>query len=168
MSDSTTEESATAEAAAVLAALRNIGAGIDGYRRAVAATTDMATVDLVAIGLLRRSGPLRAGRIGERTGLTPGSVTALLNRLEGRGYLSRARSDHDRRGVQVSLTPAGRKLGDALVANLLPALAAVVDDIGAAEYVAVLNVLDRIASALVAVAADPRLGEHFGNLDGER
>jgi DNA-binding MarR family transcriptional regulator len=151
----------TVEAVAVLAALRDIGAGIDSYRQAMAVQAGLVTADLIAIGLLHQDEPLRAGQIGERTGLTPGSVTALLNRLESRGYLTRVRPDHNRRSLQVSLTPAGRTLGDALVANLLPALSAIVEDIGPSECAAVLGVLERITTALTTIAAYPGLGEEF-------
>ena len=152
---------ATAEATAVLAALREVGSGIDGYRRAVASRLGLATADVVTIGLLHREEPLRAGQIGERTGLTPGSVTALLYRLEDRGYLTRTRADHDRRGLDVHLTPAGRALGDELVAVLLPPLASIVEDLGSDGCAALVGVLEKIATALVVVTADYRLSERF-------
>lgn len=50
-------------------------------------------------------GPLTPSEIGERTGLTSGAVTALVDRLESRGYVLREKSEHDRRSVRVSITP---------------------------------------------------------------
>jgi DNA-binding MarR family transcriptional regulator len=79
---------------------------------------DLIGPHVAGVRRIGRSGlAVRAGQIGERTGLTPGSVTALLNRLESRGYLTCMRPDHDRRSLQVSLTPAGRTLGGVLVAT---------------------------------------------------
>ena len=63
------------EALAILVALRKIGAGIEGYRRAVAAHFGLVTADLVAIGLLHQQEPQRASQIGEHTGLTPRHAT---------------------------------------------------------------------------------------------
>ncbi len=48
--------------------------------------------------------------IGERLFLDSGTLTPLLKRLEASGLVERARSVQDERRVQVSLTPAGRKL----------------------------------------------------------
>ena len=96
-----------ADGAALLAAVRAIGACTDAYRRAVATAVDLGTADLVALSLLQREEPQRASQIGEWTGLTPGSVTALLDRLESRGFLTRIRPTHDRRSLDVCLTPEG-------------------------------------------------------------
>ncbi len=48
--------------------------------------------------------------IGERLFLDSGTLTPLLKRLEAAGLVERVRSAQDERRVQVSLTPAGRKL----------------------------------------------------------
>ncbi len=57
-------------------------------------------------------GPLTPSEIGDRTGLTSGAVTALIDRLESKGYVFRQKSDQDRRSVQVSISPKmHRELG---------------------------------------------------------
>ena len=48
--------------------------------------------------------------IGERLFLDSGTLTPLLKRLEGAGYLTRARDPEDERQVRVRLTAAGRAL----------------------------------------------------------
>jgi DNA-binding MarR family transcriptional regulator len=50
------------------------------------------------------------GGIGEVLSLESSTVTPLLKRLEGMGYLDRARDADDERMVRVRLTPAGRAL----------------------------------------------------------
>jgi DNA-binding MarR family transcriptional regulator len=55
-------------------------------------------------------GPRTAGAIAEATGLTPAAITALVDRLEARGYLRRTRSEEDRRKVLVELGPAAVEL----------------------------------------------------------
>ena len=49
-------------------------------------------------------GPQTARAIATETGLTPASITALLDRLEGRGLLSRKPDTDDRRKVMVHAT----------------------------------------------------------------
>lgn len=58
--------------------------------------------DLEALDLLIREGPMPAGRLAERTGLTTGAVTGLVDRLERRGYARRVADPADRRRVIVA------------------------------------------------------------------
>ena len=143
------------DGAAILTAVRAIGARTDAYRRAVAAEVDLGTADLVALSLLQRQEPQRASQIGEWTGLTAGSVTALLNRLEARGYLTRMRPDHDRRSLEVCLTPAGRALGEAVINGLLPVMDSLADELGPRDCRIVLGALGKINAVLDELAADP-------------
>jgi DNA-binding MarR family transcriptional regulator len=48
--------------------------------------------------------------LGERLSLDSGTLTPLLKRMEGAGWLARQRSGEDERRVHVALTPAGRAL----------------------------------------------------------
>jgi DNA-binding MarR family transcriptional regulator len=143
----------------MLDALRSVGAGIDRYRQAVAARLDLGSAELITIGQLHHQEPLRAAQIGSRTGLTRGSVTALLDRLEARGYITRTTPEHDRRSLHIYLTAAGRALGDGMVAPLVPALDAIADDIGphgSQTVIAVLNLItDVLADLSTADAPQP-------------
>ena len=106
---------------------------------------------------LQRKEPQRASQIGEWTGLTPGSVTALLNRLEDRGFLIRIRPDHNRRSLEVFLTPEGRALGDAVIDGLLPTMNRIAGEVGPEGCRIAVAVLGKINAALDSLAADPRL-----------
>jgi DNA-binding MarR family transcriptional regulator len=143
--------------AAILSAVRTIGARTDAYRRAVADAVDLGTADLVALSLLQRQEPQRASQIGEWTGLTAGSVTALLNRLEAGGYLTRMRPDHDRRSLEVCLTPAGRALGEAVINGLTPTMDRIAGELGPNGCRIVLTAFSKINAALDELAADPHL-----------
>ena len=50
------------------------------------------------------------GRLGERLQLDSGTLSPLLKRLEANGFVRRERSQDDERLVDVTLTPAGRRL----------------------------------------------------------
>src|SRR3954452_1879037 len=50
------------------------------------------------------------GRLGERLQLDSGTLSPLLKRLEANGFVRRQRSSEDERLVDVTLTPAGRRL----------------------------------------------------------
>lgn len=57
-------------------------------------------------------GPQSAGAIARVSGLTPAAVTALIDRLEARGFLTRTRSTEDRRKVVVEATEKTRNLSE--------------------------------------------------------
>ena len=49
------------------------------------------------------------GRLGERLSMSPGAVTALVDRLERKGYVERIPNPKDRRSALVRETEAGLK-----------------------------------------------------------
>jgi DNA-binding MarR family transcriptional regulator len=73
----------------------------------------VAELTLTQVSVLRtllREGPQNAGRLGNSVGLSPTSVTRLVDRLERRGLVSRHRDSDDRRLVEVRLEPAGEAI----------------------------------------------------------
>lgn len=66
--------------------------------------------------ILRGAGPdgLPSGEVGDRMVARDPDVTRLLDRMEARGLVARARGRPDRRVVVVRLTDEGRRLVDAL------------------------------------------------------
>lgn len=72
----------------------------------------LGEITLTQVQVLRalRDGPQTLGRLGQANGLSPTSVTRIVDRLERRGLVSRRRESEDRRLVQVHLEPAGERL----------------------------------------------------------
>jgi DNA-binding MarR family transcriptional regulator len=64
---------------------------------------------LAMLVLWERDG-LMVSELGERLYLDSGTLTPLLKRLEGSGYISRLRDLEDERRVRITLTVLGRKL----------------------------------------------------------
>jgi DNA-binding MarR family transcriptional regulator len=60
--------------------------------------------------VLWEEGQITVGRLGERLQLDSGTLSPLLKRLESNGFVRRERSREDERLVDVTLTPAGRRL----------------------------------------------------------
>jgi DNA-binding MarR family transcriptional regulator len=73
--------------------------------------------DLRAVNALEK-GPLSAGELSERLGLTSGSVTTLIGRLENVGFVERVKSSIDTRRVAVSLKPHFYKRADRVYGQL--------------------------------------------------
>jgi DNA-binding MarR family transcriptional regulator len=83
------------------------------FNQAVADRVGMHPTDLQCVSLLTiEAGPFTAGRIAELTGLTSGSASRLVDRLERAGYVTRQRDPQDRRRVLVVPAPdAVERLG---------------------------------------------------------
>lgn len=60
--------------------------------------------------VLWESDGLTVSELGERLFLDSGTLTPLLKRLEGSGFITRVRDTADERRVRIALTDAGRKL----------------------------------------------------------
>ena len=70
----------------------------------VAEQLGLGVSDLRAWDLLLKDGPIMASRFAELTGLTPGAVTGLVDRLVKAGVVKRTPDQHDRRKVIISVT----------------------------------------------------------------
>lgn len=74
------------------------------------------------LSALRRSGEpyqLSPGQLVTQTLVTSGTMTNRVDRLAARGFVERSPDPGDRRGVIVALTPSGRQVVDAALADLL-------------------------------------------------
>src|ERR1700734_819664 len=87
---------------AMRALTRYATAGIEG--------TGLGESDFRVLEVLLHKGPQPVNTIGPRVQLTPGSISVAVDRLHGRGLVSRVEDAGDRRVRIVDLTPAGRAL----------------------------------------------------------
>lgn len=79
--------------------MRGLGTRTVIYQQNVAASLGLYNNDFLSVDILREKGPVTAGELSKLTGLTTGSVTALIDRLEKNGYVRRQNDPHDRRKV---------------------------------------------------------------------
>ncbi|TIS10705.1 MAG: MarR family transcriptional regulator, partial [Mesorhizobium sp.] len=81
------------------------------YDEAVGERLGLIAAERYCLGLLY-AGPQSAGAVAAATGLTPAAVTALIDRLEARGLVTRTRSLEDRRKVVIEATDLTRELSE--------------------------------------------------------
>lgn len=73
------------------------------HGQAAAEAAGLGATDFYALNLLGALGPLTAGELAHRTGLTSGATTRLIDRLEQRGHVQRVADSADRRRVRIEL-----------------------------------------------------------------
>lgn len=88
----------------VIAAIRASQTATDAFDHAVAEYIGLDRTAYRCLDILEQAGPMTAGRLAERARLSPGAMTALLDRLEQRGFARRTRDTKDRRRVLVEAT----------------------------------------------------------------
>ncbi len=92
----------------VMDAGRQIHGAMDRVDTAMAETLGINRSDLRCLYHLIENEASTPGEIAAAVGLTSGSVTAMLDRLEGQCLVVRIRSCADRRSVAISLLPEKR------------------------------------------------------------
>ncbi|UPK74342.1 MarR family transcriptional regulator [Nocardioidaceae bacterium SCSIO 66511] len=106
----------------VLSRVSRLARHLDLARRAAFADSKLESWEFDVLSSLRRSGEpyqLSPGRLLRETLVTSGTMTNRIDRLAKRGLVERLPDPADRRGVQVRLTPDGRKRVDAALEELL-------------------------------------------------
>lgn len=81
-------------------------AGVVLHNHEVARKVGLSGSDSQFVSLLSLHGPLTAGRLAQLSGLTTGTVTGVVDRLERAGIVTRERDATDRRKVLVAPVPA--------------------------------------------------------------
>src|SRR5215471_12930833 len=108
----------------VLSRISRLARHLDRERRSAFAAHDLETWEFDVLSALRRQGApyeLSPGALLRATLVTSGTMTNRIDRLEEAGLVSRRPDPQDKRGVLVTLTPAGQSRVDAALADLLEA-----------------------------------------------
>jgi DNA-binding MarR family transcriptional regulator len=123
MTEALEEETVAALRAAVLVLARRL--------RQQVADDDLSATDIAVLGRIGRCGPMTPGQLARAEHVQPPSMTKVIERLEGRGMLSRSPHPTDGRQYLVSRTELAeafvnesRKLRTAWLAQHLAGLSA--------------------------------------------
>jgi len=80
---------------------------VEAYRRRLAHSMGVSVTELRALGRIGAGTAITPRSLADELGLTTGSVTPLLDRLEQASYIRRTPHPHDRRSIQLELTDTG-------------------------------------------------------------
>ena len=109
------------------ALIGELGRALQAYQRSTQAfddevgrVLDLNPVDLRCLDWLTE-GPLSASRLADATGLSAAATTAMIDRLEKKGFVRRRKHETDRRQVLVEMTDDGQAQTWALYGPLVEA-----------------------------------------------
>jgi DNA-binding MarR family transcriptional regulator len=89
--------------------------------------------------------PLTVSGLAAVAGVRPTTLTSLLDRLEGRGLLTRRPSPADRRSLLVELTPAGHEVAGRVRAAITEVERRALGPLAAGERDALVTALEALA-----------------------
>jgi DNA-binding MarR family transcriptional regulator len=131
----------------VLSRVTRLARHLDRERRSAFAAHGLENWEFDVLAALRRSGteaPLTPGQLIKETMVTSGTMTNRLDRLGGRGLVTREDHPEDKRVVLVRLTDGGRTVVDAAMADLMEAERRILTDLPTEQSEPLADALRRL------------------------
>ena len=119
------------------------------FHSAVAAKLGLNATDLHCLRLLGDKS-MSAGELSDEIGLTGAAVTALIDRLEGAGYVVRERGSSDRRRITVHANREKLSEIDGLYASQGSRMKKLLSQYSAEEFRMIADFLKQTTSVLIA------------------
>ncbi len=129
--------------AAVIRASRRESSQAALFSQAVAERIGLAVTDVECLDSIQREGRVTVGRLAELTGLTTGSATRMVDRLEQAGFVRRVADPSDRRRVMVEEAPGVHEKLGALHGSLIRAATSAIERYSDDELRLIADYLDR-------------------------
>jgi DNA-binding MarR family transcriptional regulator len=102
----------------VMRAAQQFGMASVLFRNAVGRALNLNVTDYECMSLLTMRGTCSPTELSRHTGLSTGATTAMLDRLEAAGYISRKPNPEDRRGTIIEPSSHYREMAAPLVAGI--------------------------------------------------
>jgi len=141
---------------AVLSGLRDLRIELAVLNHRVGTKVELKDVDFDCLDVIARHGPLTPSALAARVGVHVATMTGILNRLEDGGWVTRTRSDDDRRAVVVASTPDRQREIYRMFGGMNARMAQILGDYSEAELTAIADFLDRTVTAGRAAADELR------------
>ncbi|MDT8446524.1 MAG: MarR family transcriptional regulator [bacterium] len=138
----------------ILQSLRRIIHAVDQHSKKLKSQTDLTAPQLVCLGQIAAQGPVSVAHLAKAVFLSASTVVGILDRLELKGLVQRARDLKDRRVVWVSLTEAGQSFAKTAPSPLQDKLSDRLGDLQRDQQLAICQSLERIVELMEATGID--------------
>jgi DNA-binding MarR family transcriptional regulator len=132
----------------ILIAIRRIIRAVDLRSRELLEKSGLTGPQLAALKEVAQAGTISAGDLAKALNVGQPTVTGILERLERRGVLTRARNGEDRRSVDVAVTEEGKRLLASAPPLLQESFRQRLGDLQEWEHTQILATLQRIAAMM--------------------
>lgn len=135
--------------------LRRVDVGTYALRIRLAEKLGIGTIDINAMAFVGEVDGMTPKALGSLLNITTGSVTAMVDRLESKGFMVRKPNPTDRRSVLLQLSPAGTHAMQWATEHFAEAAAAVLEGSSDDRISDVAGFLEGIGQRLLAAASAP-------------
>ena len=149
----------------VLTSLRRVIRATDLHSKRLAKETGLTAPQILLLQAIRRLEGAAIGQLANEVSLSQATVTTILDRLEKRGYIERARSTVDKRKVHVHLTDMGIEVLRDAPTPLQEHFARQFNDLQEWEQTMLITALQRVAHMMDAGHIDASPVLDVGTLD---
>ncbi|WP_394248591.1 MarR family winged helix-turn-helix transcriptional regulator [Arthrobacter pityocampae] len=147
----------------LMALMRQFTVETERYVEAASERDSLYRTDLHALSIMMgaaRAGlTVTPGLLREELNLSSPATTALVDRLDSAGHVTRRRSEVDRRQVHLQLTEKARSTGAMLFAPLARHIDGVFDQYTEEQLMLLRDMMRKITDATVAARDDARDGD---------
>jgi DNA-binding MarR family transcriptional regulator len=138
----------------VLISLRQIIRATDLQSKRIMKMCGLTIPQVMVLRAIESLGDVTVKRISDQVSLSQATVTTILNRLEDKQFVERARSAKDRRIVNARLTELGISMLDEVPPLLHDEFINRFESLGGAEKESILDSLQQVASMMNAEKID--------------
>lgn len=131
---------------------QRFGARTVFFQNAAARQLNLTATELECFRLVQHGGPLTASDLAQETGLTPASLSVIVEKLVAREFLSREQDRNDRRRWLLRTNQAAIAKVDAIYAAHASRAETLLGEYSDEEFEVILRFMDRFADELKATA----------------
>ncbi|MET4134147.1 DNA-binding MarR family transcriptional regulator [Pseudarthrobacter sp. PvP090] len=142
----------------IVQGLRRVDTGTYALRIRLAEKLGIGTIDINAMAFVGEVDGLTPKDLGKALNITTGSVTAMVDRLEAKGFMVRKPNPTDRRSVLLHLSPEGTDAMQWANDHFAAAAAALLQASSEDSITDIAEFLEGIGQRLMAAATDPEAG----------
>ena len=118
------------------------------WENAIARNSGLSPQQNHTIEIVGSSGPIRMKPLAQKLGVTMGTLTVMINRLEKEGYVQREKDPDDGRGFNILLTEKGREVHREHHAYHLKLVEDIANPLEPEEFEQLLNIFSKINEAI--------------------
>lgn len=126
-----------------------------GHAEAIFSDEELTFTQWISLMGLREGVAETSADLARHLNHDTGAVTRMVDQLEKRGLIKRARSKSDRRVVHLALTPEGRAVARSFIPRIVEFWNGVTDEFSAKEISQLIELLTRLIARLEAEPAVP-------------
>jgi DNA-binding MarR family transcriptional regulator len=146
----------------ILIAIRRVIRSMDVYSRKIYAVLGLTTPQLLCLDALGKNDHMITKELARTVNLSESTVIGIVDRLEAKQYVTRHRSQEDRRKVYLTLTKAGRGVLNKTPSLLQDKFSAALTKLDDKEQNTITQSLERVVELMEAKDLDvsPNLLPH--------